>query len=94
MCMLNCVNFVMCYHSRGLYILALLIVKSTISRQTGTRSPSRIITAQECHQWGNILHFSHTSSSRRRFNQRLHVLQELFVALEPLICSITSVSRI
>lgn len=64
-----------------------LVVQSSIGRQTSTGSPLRIITAQESHQRRHIVHLAYTSRGRGRLDQRLHVLEELLVTLEPSICS-------
>lgn len=63
------------------------VVKTTVGRKTGASGPFGIVRTKESNQWCNIVNFSHTCCGRRRINQRLHVLEELFVGLEPLIGS-------
>lgn len=65
---------------------AILVIQASVRRQDRPSRPLGILGAQKRNQGRNVIDLADACCCRRRVNQGLHVLEELLVALEPLVC--------
>lgn len=65
-----------------------LVIQAAVRRQNGSCGPFGIVATKERHQRRDVVHLSNPGCCGSRVNQRLHVFEELLIALEPLICPI------
>ena len=81
-------------HTNGAYIQLIysttmvhseLIVQTAVGRQNRARSPFGVVGAEKGDERRNIVNFANTGSCWGRVDKWLHVLEELLVALKPLV---------